>query len=200
MIVSIHSIIHPHFPRPIAAYGALDLPTYYIDLTPFVPVLVDGKPHTISLDVVSAEADHAVLQNWYLTANLQITLDESQKPTTGHMTYNVSPFALTSTTGSVSANGDLQTTVQATRNIQIESVIRTGSGKDISVVWKQDLSYINKQSYRENGTIQVGTRSLNIVHQRLAHEIFRLCISFRQVLCSQLITVSQHLLIPIPSR
>jgi hypothetical protein len=35
--------------RPITSFGALDLPTYYVDLTPFIPILVDGKPHNISL-------------------------------------------------------------------------------------------------------------------------------------------------------
>lgn len=44
--------------RPISSFGAYDLPTYYVDLTPFIPVLVDGKPHNISIDVASAESDH----------------------------------------------------------------------------------------------------------------------------------------------
>ena len=40
---------------PISLYGTLDLPTYFLDLTPFVPMLTDGNSHAISLDVASAE-------------------------------------------------------------------------------------------------------------------------------------------------
>lgn len=58
--------------RPVPAYGAFDLPTYTIDLTPFVPILADGKNHTVSLDVASDEYDHTLNPNWYLSGNLQV--------------------------------------------------------------------------------------------------------------------------------
>lgn len=58
--------------RPITSYGALDLPTYFIDLTPFVPLLADGKPHNFSLGVESAEVDHAINQNWFVSALVQV--------------------------------------------------------------------------------------------------------------------------------
>jgi len=44
--------------RPVVAINAYDLPTYNIDLTPFVPLLTDGNNHTITLDVASDEPDH----------------------------------------------------------------------------------------------------------------------------------------------
>ncbi|KAH9062603.1 peptide N-acetyl-beta-D-glucosaminyl asparaginase amidase A-domain-containing protein [Lactarius deliciosus] len=46
--------------RPIAPYGALDMPTYHLDLTPFIPILTNGQPHNITLDVASAEPDHQI--------------------------------------------------------------------------------------------------------------------------------------------
>lgn len=58
--------------RPITSYGAIELPTYFIDLTPFVPVLADGKPHNISLDVASAESNHATNQNWFVSGLVQV--------------------------------------------------------------------------------------------------------------------------------
>lgn len=48
--------------RPIPAYGALDLPRYYVDLTPFIPKLADGLNHTITIDIISAEDDHTTNQ------------------------------------------------------------------------------------------------------------------------------------------
>ena len=44
--------------RPVVAINAYDLPTYNIDLTPFVPLLTDGNDHTITLDISSDEPDH----------------------------------------------------------------------------------------------------------------------------------------------
>ena len=58
---------------PITSYGALDLPTYYIDLTPFVPLLADGTPHNVSLDVISAEKNHTIDDNWFLSGNIQVS-------------------------------------------------------------------------------------------------------------------------------
>ena len=50
--------------------------------------------------------------------------DPSGKPTTGKITkYDAQPFAVTTTTGSVGANGDVNVTVQATRSVHIESQI-----------------------------------------------------------------------------
>ncbi|KAI0082802.1 hypothetical protein K474DRAFT_29725 [Panus rudis PR-1116 ss-1] len=142
--------------RPITSYGALDLPTYFVDLTPFVPVLTDGKPHNLSIDVVSAETDHAINQNWFVSGNLQVITDPSSKPTTGNITvYDVEPFAKTSTTGVVAPNGDTNFTVSATRSVHIESQFTSGSGKTSHVVFTQDLKYSNTQNYLNNNNIQL---------------------------------------------
>ena len=66
--------------------------------------MTDGQPHNISLDVVSAEDDHTINQNWFVSGLLQVVTDPSGKPTTGKITkYDAQPFAVTSTTGSVGA-------------------------------------------------------------------------------------------------
>ncbi|KAI0748346.1 peptide N-acetyl-beta-D-glucosaminyl asparaginase amidase A-domain-containing protein [Daedaleopsis nitida] len=146
--------------RPITSYGAIDLPTYFIDLTPFVPVLTDGQPHNISLDVVSAEDDHTINQNWFVSGSLQVVTDPSGKPTTGKITrYDAPPFAQTSVTGSVGDNGDVNITVAATRAIHIESEITSGSGKTTHVVWEQNLQYTNTQNYLDNAFVQIVNQS-----------------------------------------
>ena len=143
--------------RPITSYGALNLPTYFLDLTPFVPILTDGNPHAISLDVASAEDNHTINQNWFLSAALQVFTDTSSNPTTGKMIqYSVEPFSQTTTVGTVGENGDLNVTVSATRQVYIESTITSGSGQINSVVWVQNLEYKNVQTYLNNASIQVG--------------------------------------------
>jgi len=141
--------------RPITSYGALDLPTYFLDLTPFVPVLTDRKPHNISLDVVSAESNHTINANWYVSGNLQVVTDSSSNPTTGNITkYTANPYAVSSIIGEIGKNGDVNVTVRATRQIHIESTILSGSGKSTKVVWSQNLSYQNVQNYLKNASIQ----------------------------------------------
>ncbi|KAF8719851.1 hypothetical protein HU200_024610 [Digitaria exilis] len=61
--------INPLFWQPVAALGAFNLPTYDIELTPFLGVLVDGGAHEIALSVVDGIAE------WLVDANLHLWLD-----------------------------------------------------------------------------------------------------------------------------
>ncbi|KAJ8489682.1 hypothetical protein ONZ45_g13482 [Pleurotus djamor] len=141
--------------RPITSYGALDLPTYFLDLTPFVPILTDGKPHTFTIDVASAEPNRGTLQNWFVSGLLQVVTDPSGKPSTGRITsYSADPFAVVSNTATPRDNGDLSITVTATRKIHIEAEVTSGSGKTSHVVVSQDLRYSNVQTYQNNFNIQ----------------------------------------------
>ncbi|KAI6022667.1 peptide N-acetyl-beta-D-glucosaminyl asparaginase amidase A-domain-containing protein [Pisolithus marmoratus] len=143
--------INPAVWRPITAYGAIDLPTYFLDLTPFAPIFADGLPHNVTIDVASAEVDHTVNQNWYVSGLLQVVTDSSGKRTTGQMvTYNAQPYATTQTYGSTDAN-DVNVTVNAQRQIYIESIVVSGSGHSNHVIFEQNLAYTNTQWYL-NGT------------------------------------------------
>jgi len=61
--------INPLFWQPVAALGAFNLPTYDVELTPFLGLLVDGKAHEIVLSVVDGIAE------WLVDANLHLWLD-----------------------------------------------------------------------------------------------------------------------------
>jgi hypothetical protein len=63
--------INPLFWQPVAALGAFDLPSYDIELTPFLGLLVDGRAHEIALSVVDGIAE------WLVDANLHLWLDSS---------------------------------------------------------------------------------------------------------------------------
>ncbi|EJD06059.1 uncharacterized protein FOMMEDRAFT_145373 [Fomitiporia mediterranea MF3/22] len=142
--------------RPITSYGALDLPTYFLDLTPFAPLLADGQPHSISLDVASAESDHAINANWFVSGLVQVVTDpNSSGQTTGNITvYDVQPFATTQTNGNVGQNGDVNVTVSASHPVHIEATIVSGSGDVNKVVVRQDMAYSNTQNYLQNTSIQ----------------------------------------------
>ena len=135
--------------------GAVDLPTYFLDLTPFVPLLTDGQPHLFTIDVASAEDDHTILQNWFVSGVLQVFVDSSSERTIGNIsTYSVQPFAQSSASASVKGN-DVVITVNASRQIHIEADFVSGSGISTHVVWTQDLQYQNIQSYLNRADTQV---------------------------------------------
>lgn len=121
-----------------------------------MPLLTDGKAHTFTIDVVSAESDHTTLQNWFVSGNLQVFTDPSGRPTTGKILHiDNKPFADTNVDGTVAVNGDLRFSVKATRSISVESEIVSGSGKKSVVSWKQDLQYLNSQQWLNDSVIQV---------------------------------------------
>ncbi|CAE6523490.1 unnamed protein product [Rhizoctonia solani] len=144
--------------RPISAYGSFDQPTYSIDITPFIPLLSDGVNHNISIDVVAskaASADYSINGNWYVSGNIQVFLDSSPEPTTGQITSYVAPDYGTSNVEGSAASNDVNVTETASRGLHIEAEVKTGSGKTTKVVWTQDLSFKNTQSYLNNATRQV---------------------------------------------
>ncbi|KAG1338054.1 peptide-N4-(N-acetyl-beta-glucosaminyl)asparagine amidase A [Cocos nucifera] len=61
--------INPYLWSPVAAIGAFDMPTYDLEVTPFLGLLVDGQPHEIGLGVKHSQS------YWLLTANLHLWVD-----------------------------------------------------------------------------------------------------------------------------
>lgn len=153
--------------RPITAYGAIDLPTYFLDLTPFVPVFADGLPHVVTIDVVSAESTHHINENWFVSGLLQVITDPSGEPTTGRMlVYDVEPYATTHISGSVNPS-EVVVTVEAERHVFIESVVVSGSGVENYVAFRQDLFYANTQLYGDDATVQVRMHVVVVVRGSL---------------------------------
>ncbi|GFP96848.1 peptide-n4-(n-acetyl-beta-glucosaminyl) asparagine amidase a [Phtheirospermum japonicum] len=62
--------INPLFWEPIVSIGAFDLPSYEIELTPFLGMLLDGKVHYFGLSVADA------IPFWLVDANLHLWLDD----------------------------------------------------------------------------------------------------------------------------
>ncbi|VAH94681.1 unnamed protein product [Triticum turgidum subsp. durum] len=68
--------IYPLLWRPIAPIGSFNLPTYDIELTPFLGKLLDGKAHEFAFAVTNA------MDVWYIDANLHLWLDPRGTATT----------------------------------------------------------------------------------------------------------------------
>jgi len=53
----------------LVGIGTFDLPSYEIEVTPFLGEPLDGKEHTFSFDMTN------VLNVWFIDANLHLWLD-----------------------------------------------------------------------------------------------------------------------------
>lgn len=58
---------------PLVGIGTFDMPSYEIDVTPFLGELLDGKEHTFGFGVINA------LDVWFIDANLHTWLDENSR-------------------------------------------------------------------------------------------------------------------------
>ncbi|MCO5549331.1 hypothetical protein L7F22_002800 [Adiantum nelumboides] len=83
--------INPLYWRPAAAIGAYNLPSYDVELTPFVGLLVDGNNHTISMRVTNADG------SWPLDANLHLWLDPYTSQTMGGVLSHNAPTSIPTT-------------------------------------------------------------------------------------------------------
>ncbi|KAI5017140.1 hypothetical protein ZWY2020_037518 [Hordeum vulgare] len=99
--------IYPLLWRPIAPIGSFNLPTYDIELTPFLGNLLDGKAHELAFAVTNA------VDVWYVGANLHLWLDPGGTATTAGLVSYVAPPA--NTTSSKSAD-PVDTHYHATAN------------------------------------------------------------------------------------
>ncbi|RDW66978.1 hypothetical protein BP5796_09727 [Coleophoma crateriformis] len=151
--------VDPGLWRPIAGIEAYDLPTFEIDVTPWLPLLCDGAAHTFGLKVVGFDNSvegkvGTVGENWWVTGNVFVWLDEAGNQTTGSIIESYLPapafsyypqvVTTTSSNGTVS-NSSFYFSLSAHRSLSISSTIYTSSGSR-SVAWTQELDFLNIQN------------------------------------------------------
>ncbi|GAA5831520.1 hypothetical protein JCM11251_004051 [Rhodosporidiobolus azoricus] len=138
--------------RPLASLRAFDIPSFYVDISPFLPNLTNGKEHTISFAVVGQGKNETVNNNWFITGALHLVLDPTSPPirTTGRiLSHQVTPSPFILSGGFPSADGaELKTSVKGTRSVNIVAELVTGSGKKL-VHWGQAATLENKQFYTD---------------------------------------------------
>jgi len=147
--------VSPGLHRPIVSVEAFDLREKEIDITPFLPLLCDGKPHTFTIRI--AGLDDTILkgtaltervdESWYVTGKIFIWLSDTDGITTGDPpTLQLSPptISLSHTIG-VTPNGTNATLTYSTsvrRTLLITGRVVTPQGT-LSPSWSQTLTYTN---------------------------------------------------------
>ena len=158
--------IVPGLWRPTVGIDAFDLRQHEIDVTPWLPLLCDGAPHTFEIRVVGLDDDgagHAALSKtvgsyWVVTGTIFLFLGESGSVTTGSEPSIAAPapsiqISSSITTNSTGANQTITYTAAVTRSISITSTVKTSNGSH-PATWTQQLSYSNFNSLTSQGMVQ----------------------------------------------
>lgn len=99
--------VNPLLWAPVVAIGAFSLPSYDIDLSPFLGYVLDGKRHKISIGVDDA------ISYWLTNANLHIWLDQSSSEVeASSAVYHYPNLSLETNEGFEYLEGKYQVTAQ----------------------------------------------------------------------------------------
>ncbi|KFK38842.1 hypothetical protein AALP_AA3G167300 [Arabis alpina] len=139
--------INPLLWRPISAIGSFDLPSYDIEITPFLGSLLDGKSHKVGFSVTNA------LNVWYIDANLHLWLDQEREIVDGKvLEISRSSLKISSDSEFKGLNGNF--TTKAKRSITAVGLVKSSHG-DIITNANQEFSYENTMVLGKNANLQI---------------------------------------------
>lgn len=175
--------IVPGFWRPVVGIDAFDLREDEIDITPFLPLLSDGKEHIFEIRVAGVDDDgngHGTLttaigSNWVVTGKIFLWSDKEGSVTQGTLPVVSAPdplLSLSSSTGK-GENGttkSLDYAIEASRSLNISSTVITSSGSKL-VTWQQNLKFSNTGKLTNGGNNQETWQSTTGTHHAIDDNI-----------------------------
>ncbi|KAI8460217.1 peptide N-acetyl-beta-D-glucosaminyl asparaginase amidase A-domain-containing protein [Phakopsora pachyrhizi] len=174
--------------RPIAGIGAFDAPAYTIDITPFVPLLADGAPHSFTIAVKGQGENGSINPDWIFSGMALFTVDPSGKQTTGKILNHVTDSKTLVTppaSKSHPVDGSTQFKVTSYRKLSVSSTVTTGSGSQV-VKFEQDLTFSNTQNRATDQSSQTivqsstGTSSSNHGNKQVLFDKFDFPFNLKQ--------------------
>ncbi|XP_022717277.1 peptide-N4-(N-acetyl-beta-glucosaminyl)asparagine amidase A-like [Durio zibethinus] len=145
--------INPLLWRPTSAIGSFDLPTYDIEITPFLGNILDGKTHKLSFGVTNA------LNVWYIDGNLHLWLDSKSAKTDGKLLqHDVVPLGVSSVSDFKGLNGTFVT--NTTRFISSTGWVKSTYGM-VTTTSIQNLSYSNSMVMGKDGNLQIVNQTIH---------------------------------------
>jgi hypothetical protein len=160
----------PTFWRPLVGIDAFDIKEDEIDLTPWLPVLSDGKEHSYEIKVVGLGSDASgkqsllpVASNWVVTGKLFLWLDANGTITTGvqpKITISDPQFSVEQsvTQDAKGKNDSLAYKVVASREVLVDGSVTTSAGT-VPAGWKQSLKFSNVGNVTAGGFNQTNTQT-----------------------------------------
>ncbi|CAH8391265.1 unnamed protein product [Eruca vesicaria subsp. sativa] len=139
--------INPLLWRPVTAIGSFDLPSYDIEMTPFLGSLLDGEAHELRFSVTNA------LNVWYVDANFHLWLDEEKEVVEGKVSeIGKSSLEIRSVSDFKGLNGNF--TTKAKRSVHSIGLVKSSHG-DIITNASQEFTYGNTMVLGKDGNLQI---------------------------------------------
>lgn len=160
----------PSLWNPMVGIDAFDLKEGEIDISPWLGVLCDGKPHNFSINVVglndnggrSAVLSSGVEANWQLTGKIFVWLDKDPKAITTGPAPTISGvqpiIAVTQalTQNATGFNDTVRYTTSVNRAFSVSSSITTSTGTQ-ALSWAQGLTHSDDGVLSNAGANQLNT-------------------------------------------
>ncbi|KAF8391224.1 hypothetical protein HHK36_023526 [Tetracentron sinense] len=141
---------------PITGIGSFDLPSYDIEITPFLANIFDGKHHEFGFSVTDA------LNVWFIDANLHVWLDNKNTKTKGNLIeYKSLPLVFSLISDFKGSNGTFLTS--ASRFISATGWVKSSHG-NITTQLIQEFGYVNSMEMGNNGNVQVVSQTIDANH------------------------------------
>ncbi|KAF8409057.1 hypothetical protein HHK36_005129 [Tetracentron sinense] len=148
--------VNPLLWKPVTGIGSFDLPSYDIEITPFLGKILDGKNHEFGFSVTNA------LNVWYIDANLHVWLDDKRTKTKGKLVkYKSMPPLHSLVSNFKGLNGKFLTS--ASRSIYSAGWVKSSHGK-ITTHSFQDFNYRNSMEMGKNGSLQIVSQTIDSNH------------------------------------
>ncbi|WOL06865.1 hypothetical protein Cni_G15599 [Canna indica] len=135
--------INPLFWEPVVALGAFDLPSYNLELTPFLGLLLDGKPHDIGIGVADG------ISFWLIDANLHLWLDSHTPSVTAELVHYQAPkISISRHSSSHLLDGTFR--IEAGRHSHFSGWVNSSAG-NLTTDVRQKLKFKSSVEFRNDG-------------------------------------------------
>ncbi|KAF8663319.1 hypothetical protein HU200_055932 [Digitaria exilis] len=140
--------INPLLWQPIAGIGTFSLPSYDVEVTPFLGKLLDGEEHEFAFQVTNAQ------DVWFVDANLHLWLDPRCAATTAAVVSYDAPALDTTIAFRPYGPGDGLYYTTSFRHVSASGWVQTASYGRITATWTQRLGYENTNRIQEDESLQ----------------------------------------------
>ncbi|XP_055825316.1 peptide-N4-(N-acetyl-beta-glucosaminyl)asparagine amidase A-like [Solanum dulcamara] len=138
--------INPLFWEPVVSIGAFDLPSYDIDLTPFLGLLLDDKSHFLSLGVADS------IPFWLVDGNLHLWVDNCALPCDVQakvIDYGTPKFNIERSSSFQGLDGSCE--IEMKRKSKVSGWVNSASG-NLTTIVSREVKFKNKIKFYLNGT------------------------------------------------
>ncbi|KAK1415465.1 hypothetical protein QVD17_31247 [Tagetes erecta] len=137
--------INPLFWEPVVSIGAFNLPSYDIDFTPFLGLLLDNKSHSIGIRVADG------ISFWLVDANLHLWLDDSNVQA-WIVKSNVPSMEIEREDEFVRLDGEFK--IKGERNSEVTGMVHSSKG-NMQIRFTETMKFKNKIKFKEEGSKKI---------------------------------------------